>query len=63
MAYRSTYAEPLLPDPSRLEVEIALAKLKHYTWLGSDQITASLIQVGGEILVEGVHYGTNLQKG
>jgi hypothetical protein len=41
-------AEPLVPGPSRLEVEIAIAKLKKYKSSGSDQIPAELIQAGGE---------------
>jgi hypothetical protein len=39
--------EPLVPGPSRLEVEIAIAKLKKYKSPGSDQIPAELIQAGG----------------
>jgi hypothetical protein len=48
-------AEPLLPGPSRLEVEIAIAKLKKNTSPGSDQIPAELIQTGGEILLSAIH--------
>jgi hypothetical protein len=44
-------AEPLVPGPSRLEVEIAIAKLKKYKSTGSDQIPAELIQSGGELLL------------
>jgi hypothetical protein len=33
-------AEPVVPGPSRLEVENAIAKLKKYKSPGSDQITA-----------------------
>jgi hypothetical protein len=44
-------AEPLIPSPSRLEVEIAIAKLKKYNSKGSDQILAEMIQVGGNITV------------
>jgi hypothetical protein len=36
--------EQLVPGPSRLEVEIAIAKLKKYKSSGSDQIPAELIQ-------------------
>jgi hypothetical protein len=43
-------AEPLVPGPSRLEVEIAIAKLK-YKSLGSDGIPVELIQSGGKILL------------
>jgi hypothetical protein len=40
-------AEPLVPDPSPFEVEVAIAKLKRYKSPGSDQIPAELIQAGG----------------
>jgi hypothetical protein len=43
-------AEPLVPGPSRLEVEIAIAKLKKYKLPGSDQIPA-----GGEMLLSAIH--------
>jgi hypothetical protein len=48
-------AEPLVPGPSRLEVEIAIAKLKKCKSPGSDQILAELIQTGGEILLFAIH--------
>jgi hypothetical protein len=48
-------AEPLVPGPSCLEVEIAIAKLKKYKSPGSDQIPAELIQAGGEILLSAIH--------
>jgi hypothetical protein len=41
-------AEPLVPGPSRLEAEIAIAKLKKYKSPGSDEIPAELIQAGGK---------------
>jgi hypothetical protein len=44
-------AEPLVQSPSRLEVEIFIAKLKKYKSPGSDQIPAELIQGGGEMLL------------
>jgi hypothetical protein len=47
--------EPLVPGPSHLEVEIATAKLKKYKSPGSDQISAELIQAGGEILLSVIH--------
>jgi hypothetical protein len=47
--------EPLVPGPSRLEVEIAIAKLKKYKSPGSDQIPAELIQAVGEILLSAIH--------
>jgi hypothetical protein len=48
-------AEPLVSGPSRLEVEIAVAKLKKYKSLGSDQIPAELIQAEGGILLSAIH--------
>jgi hypothetical protein len=48
-------AEPLVPGPSRLEVEIAIAKLKKHKSPGNDQIPAGLIQAGGEILLSAIH--------
>jgi hypothetical protein len=41
-------AEPLVPKPSLLEVEIATAKLKRYKLPDSNQIQAELTQTGGE---------------
>jgi hypothetical protein len=43
-------AEPLVPDPSPFEVEIAIAKLNRYKPPDSDLIPAELIQAGGKIL-------------
>jgi hypothetical protein len=43
-------AEPLVPEPSFVEVEIAIGKLKNYKSLGTDQILAELIKAGGETL-------------
>jgi hypothetical protein len=48
-------AEPLVPGPSRREVQIAIAKFKKYNSPGSDQIPAELIQAGGEILLSEIH--------
>jgi hypothetical protein len=48
-------AEPLVPEPSPFEVEIAIAKLKKYKSPGSDQIPAELIQAGGETLQSEIH--------
>jgi hypothetical protein len=47
--------EPLVPGPSRLEVEIAIAKLEKYKSPGSDEIPAEVIQAGGEILLSAIH--------
>jgi hypothetical protein len=48
-------AELLVPGPSRLEVEIAIAKMEKYKSSGSDQIPAELIQAGGELLLSAIH--------
>jgi hypothetical protein len=48
-------AEPLVPGPSHLEVETAIAKLKKYKSPGNDQIPAELIQAGGELLLSTIH--------
>jgi hypothetical protein len=37
--------EPLVPGPSRLEVEIAVAKLKKYKSAGSDEIPVELSDI------------------
>jgi hypothetical protein len=47
--------EPLVPDPSPLEVEITIAKLRRFKSPGSDQIPAELIQTGGEMLCSKIH--------
>jgi hypothetical protein len=43
-------AEPLVPEPSSSEAEIAIEKLKRYKSPGIDQIQAELIQAGGEYI-------------
>jgi hypothetical protein len=48
-------AEPLVPGPSNLEVEISIAKSKKYKSPGSDEFLAGLYQAGGEILVSVIH--------
>jgi hypothetical protein len=48
-------AEPLVPGPSRLEVEIAISKLKKYNSPGSDKIPAELIKVGDETLLSAIN--------
>jgi hypothetical protein len=48
-------AEPLVPGSSRLEVEIAIAKLKKCKSSGSDEIPAELIQAGGKVLLSAIH--------
>jgi hypothetical protein len=47
--------EPLVPGPSRLEMEVAIAKLKKYQSPGSGQIPAELIKAAGEILLSEIH--------
>jgi hypothetical protein len=44
-------AEPLVPGPSHLEVENAIANLKKYESSGSDQIPVELIQAEGKMLL------------
>jgi hypothetical protein len=41
-------AEPLVPESSPFEVDIAIAKFKKYNSLGSDLIPAELFQAGSE---------------
>jgi hypothetical protein len=48
-------AEPLVPGPSRLEVGIAIVKLKKYKSPDSDQIPAELIQAEAKILLTAIH--------
>jgi hypothetical protein len=48
-------AEPLVPEPSLVEVEIAIAKLKSYKSPSTDQIPAELIKAGGKTLYSEIH--------
>jgi hypothetical protein len=48
-------AEPLVPEPSLVEVEIGIGKLKSYKSPGTDQIPAELIKAGGETLNSEIH--------
>jgi hypothetical protein len=48
-------AEQLVLCPSHLEVKVAISKLKKYKSSGSDQISAGMIQTGGESLVYAIH--------
>jgi hypothetical protein len=43
-------AEPLVPEPSLVKVEIATGKLKRYKSMGTDQIAAKLIKAEGKTL-------------
>jgi hypothetical protein len=48
-------AEPLVPEPSLVKVEIAVGKLKSYKSLCTDQIPAELIKAGDETLCSEIH--------
>jgi hypothetical protein len=48
-------AELFVPEPSASKVEVAIGKLKRYKSPGFDQISAELIQAGGEILRSVIH--------
>jgi hypothetical protein len=48
-------AEPLVPGPSHLKVEIAIAELKKYKSSDINQSLAELYQAGGETLVSVIH--------
>jgi hypothetical protein len=48
-------AESLVPEPSLVEVEIHIGKLKRYKSLGTDPILAELFKAGGEVLCSEVH--------
>jgi hypothetical protein len=48
-------AEPLVPEPSLVEAEIAIRKLKSYKSLGTDQILAKLTKAGVETLCSEIH--------
>jgi hypothetical protein len=41
-------AQPLIPEPSLVEVEIAIGKMKSYKSLGTDQILAKLTKAVGK---------------
>jgi hypothetical protein len=48
-------AEPLVPEPSAFEVEMASEKLKWYKSPGIDQIPAKLIKAGGSKICCEIH--------
>jgi hypothetical protein len=52
-------AEPLVPEPSFSELEIATEKFKRYKSPGIDQIPAELIQAGGNTLRSEIHKRIN----
>jgi hypothetical protein len=47
--------EPLVPEPSAFEVEMAIGKLKSHKSTGIDQIPAELIKAGGRIIRSEIH--------
>jgi hypothetical protein len=57
-------AEPLVPEPRLVEVEIAIVKLKSFKSPGTDQVLAELIKVGGEnyVLIY-INYLFYMEKG
>jgi hypothetical protein len=48
-------AEPLVPEPSAFEVEMAIEKLKRHKSPGIDQIPAELIKARGRIIRSEIH--------
>jgi hypothetical protein len=40
-------AKPLMPEPTLVEVKIAIGKFKRHKSLGTDKIPAELIKAGG----------------
>jgi hypothetical protein len=48
-------AEPLVPEPSALEVELAIEKLKSNKSPGIDQIPAEQFNVGSGTIHGGIH--------
>jgi hypothetical protein len=48
-------AEPLVPEPNLVKVEIAIENLERHKSLGSDQILAKLIKAGGGKLHSEIH--------
>ena len=47
--------EPLVPEPSAFEVELAIGKLKNHKSPGTDQIRAELIKVGVRTICCAIH--------
>jgi len=48
-------AEPLVPEPSAAEVQLAIDKLKSHKSPGIDQIPAELIKAGGRTISLEIH--------
>ena len=47
--------EPLVPEPSAFEVELAIGKLKNHKSSGTDQIPVELIKAGGRTICCAIH--------
>ena len=48
-------AEPWIPEPSEIEVEMSIKKLKNFKSPGIDNIPAELIKAGGTALTKELH--------
>ena len=48
-------AEPLVPEPSAFEIELAIEKLKNHKSPGIDQIPAELIKADGRTIRFAIH--------
>ena len=48
-------AEPLVPEPSAFEIELAIERLKSHKSPGADQIPAELIKAGGRTIRSDIH--------
>jgi hypothetical protein len=48
-------AEPLVPEHSAFEVDMAIEKLKRYKSQGIDQIPAEMIKAGGSKICSEIH--------
>ena len=48
-------ADPLVPEPSAIEVELAIDKLKSHKEPGIDEIPAELIKAGGGTICLEIH--------
>ena len=48
-------AEPIVPEPSEFEFELAIEKLKSHKSPGIDQIPAELIKAGGKTICCAIH--------
>jgi len=48
-------AEPLVPEPSAFEFELAIGNVKSHKSPGIDEITAELIKAGGRTICLEIH--------